>query len=314
MDYVTLGRTGLRVSVAGLGGGGHSRLGLVYGKTEDEAADLVRRALDLGVNFLDTAANYGTEAAMGKALAGRDRSQVVVCTKTPIRRKTGQLLDGPSVTASVHASLVALRLDCIDVLYLHGVTPEEYDHCVAEILPALAALRAAGKIRFIGITESFSADTAHAMLERAVQDSFWDVIMVGFNLLNPSARKRVLPGAQARNIGVVDMFAVRRALCNPASLQAIIARLTVIGHNELAGLAHDNPLGFLVQPGAAESLTDAGYRFCRHEPGVHVVLFGTGNPVHLEHNVASLLRPPLPAAALDALQRYFGNVATESGN
>src|SRR5690349_12179654 len=61
MQYTTLGRTGLRVSVAGLGCGGFSKLGLGTGKSEDEAVSLIRQALELGVNLLDTAAVYGTE-------------------------------------------------------------------------------------------------------------------------------------------------------------------------------------------------------------------------------------------------------------
>jgi len=68
MEYVILGRTGLRVSVAGLGCGGFSQLGLGRGKSEAEAVALIHRALDLGVNLFDTAAAYGTEAVLGKAL------------------------------------------------------------------------------------------------------------------------------------------------------------------------------------------------------------------------------------------------------
>ncbi|MBN1460544.1 MAG: aldo/keto reductase, partial [Armatimonadetes bacterium] len=66
MDYTTLGRTGLRVSVMGLGAGGHSRLGQSYGNTEVESEEVVRRALDLGVNFFDTAEAYDTEEILGR--------------------------------------------------------------------------------------------------------------------------------------------------------------------------------------------------------------------------------------------------------
>ena len=68
MEYVTLGRSGLKVSVAGLGCGGFSRLGLATGKSEAEAVALVRGALDMGVNLFDTAAVYGTEAVVGEAI------------------------------------------------------------------------------------------------------------------------------------------------------------------------------------------------------------------------------------------------------
>jgi len=70
----------------------------------------------------------------------------------------------------------------------------------------------------------------------------------------------------------------------------------------------DNPLGFLIHAGGASSLTDAAYRFVRHEPGVHVVLFGTGNVDHLRANIASLLKPPLPAADRQKLAELFGHL------
>ena len=85
MEYVTLGRTGLEVSVAGLGCGGFSRLGLGTGKSEAEAVALVHQAFDLGVNLFDTAAVYGTEEVLGKALKGLPRDRVVIATKAWIR-------------------------------------------------------------------------------------------------------------------------------------------------------------------------------------------------------------------------------------
>ncbi len=96
MEYTTLGRTGLKVSVAGLGCGGFSRLGLGTGKSEAEAVGLVHEAFSLGVNLFDTAAVYGTEAVLGKALKGLPRDQVVITTKAwtprgagPFRRRSG---------------------------------------------------------------------------------------------------------------------------------------------------------------------------------------------------------------------------------
>src|SRR6185503_4780216 len=87
MDYTTLGRTGLRVSVAGLGTGGFSRMGLKSGKTEDESARLIHEAVDLGVNFIDTAQNYGTEGVVGKALKTIPRDKVVIATKAQFKGK-----------------------------------------------------------------------------------------------------------------------------------------------------------------------------------------------------------------------------------
>ena len=85
MHHTTLGRTGLRVSVAGLGTGGFSRLGLKSGKTEDEAARLIHEAVGLGINFIDTAPTYGTEGVVGQALKTIPRDQVVIATKAQFR-------------------------------------------------------------------------------------------------------------------------------------------------------------------------------------------------------------------------------------
>jgi L-galactose dehydrogenase len=68
----------------------------------------------------------------------------------------------------------------------------------------------------------------------------------------------------------------------------------------------DDPLGFLVHDGAAANVTDAAYRFARHEPGTDVVLFGTGNRAHLRTNIESILKPPLPAADVVKLYALFG--------
>ena len=87
MEYTTLGRTGLRVSVAGLGCGGNSRLGLASGAGEAEAVALVRRAFDLGVNLFDTAAAYGTEPVVGAARRGVPRDAVVISSKANVHRE-----------------------------------------------------------------------------------------------------------------------------------------------------------------------------------------------------------------------------------
>src|SRR5437764_12586329 len=83
MEYTTLGRTGLRVSVAGLGCGGFSQLGRGSGKSEADAIGIIREAMDLGVNLFDTAAAYGTEPILGRALREVPRDEVVICTKAP---------------------------------------------------------------------------------------------------------------------------------------------------------------------------------------------------------------------------------------
>jgi len=312
MEYVELGKTGIRASVAGLGAGGHSRLGLACGGSEAQAEALVRAALDLSVTVVDTAAAYGTEEVVGRALRGR-RDDAVLCTKATPR--DGDALIGPEeLRRRVEASLRRLRTDHIDVFYLHAVSASEYPHCHERLLPCLEKLKGEGLVRAVGVTEAFGSDTGHEMLPLAVQDPRWEVVMTGFNLINQSARERVLEQTRARGIGTTNMFAVRRALSQPAALRETIGRLGAQGRSALAALDPEDPLGFLVRPDGAESLADAAYRFCRHEPGIDVVLFGTGAREHLEANVRSILRPPLPEADAARLRELFAGADSESGN
>jgi aryl-alcohol dehydrogenase-like predicted oxidoreductase len=310
MEYVTLGATGLRVSVLGLGGGGHSRLGQRTGAAEYESVALVRRAFGLGVNFIDTAEAYGTEPIVGTALRDVRREDVVLSTKKSMRAE-GRLITAAELTRGLDASLKRLGTDYVDIYHLHGVHTEQYDHAVAELVPEMLRLREAGKIRTLGITESFAHDTGHAMLSRAVRDDYWDVVMVGFNMLNQSARDRVLAETRRCGTGVLCMFAVRDALSRPEKLRETVEELVRQGliDPELVNL--QDPLDFVAQ--AAESLPDAAYRFCRAEPGIHVVLSGTGNMGHLEQNIASILRPPLPGSVRARLVELFARVDTVSG-
>lgn len=308
MDYRALGRTGLRVTTLGIGGGGPSRLGQRHGKPAAESVAVVRAALDLGVNFIDTAEAYGTEGIIGQAITGRDRSQLVISTK---KRTWGDAITPESTVASLDASLRALGTDYIDIYHLHGVRASMYDQLRDEIVPVLQRQRDAGKIRFIGITEAWNSDPAHETLQRAVQDDVWDVMMVGFNLLNQSARERVLPHTIANNIGVLAMFAVRTALSQPDHLRRVIDELIAQGQIDPDGLDRDDPLGFVLAD--TDSLVDAAYRYCLHEPGIHVVLSGTGSTDHLRQNVASMAGPPLPAEVRERLRVLFAGVDSITG-
>ncbi len=312
MEYVTLGRTGLSVSVMGLGAGGHSRLGQQTGRSEAESVALVQRALELGVNFIDTAEAYGTEAIVGRAMEGQPRDQVILSTKKTITRD-GEVITADELARGLEASLQRLRTDYVDIYHLHGVREQHYDTARDRLVPALQKLREQGKLRFLGITEAFSADPGHHMLSRAVQDDCWDVVMVGFNILNQSARERVLVHTNAKQIGVLAMFAVRQALSRPEKLRQTIAELLQQRLVDAGTVDQNDPLGFLVQDGSALSIPDAAYRFCRAEPGIHVVLSGTGNVQHLEENIASILRPPLPERHRQQLMQMFARVDTVSG-
>jgi aryl-alcohol dehydrogenase-like predicted oxidoreductase len=313
MQTVRLGRTGLDVSVAGLGCGGHSRLGMAKGKDVHHAADVVRAALDLGISFIDTARAYGTEPAVGLGLKGR-RDQVVISTKAGVARGA-DLVSAADMARYVDESLSKLATDHIDVFLLHGVTLPHYEHAIEVIVPELKRLQAAGKLRFIGASEQFGGDTGHALLAKALgEDDPFDVVMVGFNLLNPSARERVFPLTIRKDVGTLIMFAVREALSHPDELRKVVGELIARGEIDADKVDANDPLGFLADAPDRPSVVEAAYRFCRHEPGAEVILTGTGDPEHLKANVEAILAPPLPPEILSRLRTIFGAVDSVSGN
>jgi aryl-alcohol dehydrogenase-like predicted oxidoreductase len=312
MHHATLGRTNLRVSVAGLGTGGFSRLGMKTGKTEDEAARLIEEAVGLGVTFIDTAPSYGTEAVVGRALKSIPRDKVVIATKAPIHRGA-EWWPAERVVASLDNSLRLMGTDHVDVFNLHGVEAHEYDHAINVIVPALLDQKAKGKLAHIGITENPINDFTNAMLTRALRDDVWDVFMVGFHMLHQGARANVFPATRAKGIGTLLMFAVRSIFTDPPRVARELRALAAKGLVEKWLGETNDPLGFLIHESGAANITEAAYRFARHEPGVDVVLFGTGDAAHLRANVASLLKPPLPEADRAKLAALFGHLVVGVG-
>ena len=197
----------------------------------------------------------------------------------------------------------------MDIYHLHGVGDAGYDFAANVLAPVVTGLKEAGKIRAVGITEEFPANPRHEMLQRGLHDPWWDVVMVGFNLLNPSARRSVFPLTLEKGVGTLVMFAVRRALSQPAQLTKLLREM-----EQRALVEPGADLGFLTDNGCAETLTEAAYRFCVHEPGADVVLTGTGDEKHLEANIAAALKPPLPPEALEKLEALFGKVDSVTGN
>lgn len=306
MKYTLLGKTGLRVSVAGLGCGGNSRLGLGSGKSQADSVALIRTALDLGINFFDTAEVYGTEELLGRGLAASAREDVVISTKTRILDDAGNPLPTAAILANLDNSLRKLAVDHIDVFHLHAVPVTHYDYALEVLAPALLREKEKGKLRHLGITETPPRDPDQMMLSRAVRDPCWEVVMLAFHMMNQGPRTTVFPLTLERGIGTLLMFVVRNIFSRPAVLIETMKQLANEGKVPQSLADSADPLGFLIHEGGASSLTDAAYRFARYEPGVDVVLFGTGEEAHLRANVASLLSPPLPAADVEKLRELFG--------
>lgn len=316
MEYRRLGRTGLEVSVMGLGSGGPSQLGQSSGVPEAEASRVVREALDQGINLIDTAADYReSEAILGRALQGVPRDSYVLCTKFSPTTKRGdnQLKPEAALAESLERSLEHLQTDHIDVFQLHGVAPEEYEAARDRFVPAARRLQEQGKFRFLGITETFAADDRKETLKRALADDLWDTMMVGYNLLTPMPEEHVLPEAQRRDVGILVMCAVRRAIARPDKLRAVIQDLKAEGAIPRDALPDDAPLDWLIHDGTP-SVAAAAYKFAAGHPGVSCVLTGTANADHLRENVAAILGDPLPAEDRQRLISLFGPVGRNLGN
>src|ERR1700742_182442 len=253
MDYTTLGETGLRVSVAGLGTGGLSRMGLKTGKSEDESARLVLDAVNLGVNFIDTAPSYGTEGVVGKALKSLSRDKVVVATKTHVFRD-GKWTSPQDLVASLDNSLRLMGTDYIDVFNLHGVETQMYEHALNVLAPVLIEQKRKGKIRHIGLTENPIVDHTNAALKLALKDPLWEVFMVGFHMMHQGARQNVFPTTRKNGIGTLLMFAVRSIFADAPRVAREMKALADKGLVEkwLGELA--DPLGFLVHEGGAANM------------------------------------------------------------
>jgi len=190
-----LGRTGLKVSVLGLGGIP------VRDREFDDAVQVVQAALEHGLNFIDTARGYGdSEGKIGAAVAATGmRRQVYLATKTPERGAAG-------ARADVERSLKELRTDYIDIYQLHGVDEKEDLKQVLAPDGALAALKKAqqeGKIRFIGITGHDPK-----LLQDAILTGEFATVMVPVNILDRfifAAEERLLPVARDLDVGIIAM-------------------------------------------------------------------------------------------------------------
>ena len=294
MNYRRLGRTNLQVSEISLG---TVELGMDYGipvqgeqrrPSEADAARTLNCALDLGINLIDTARAYEeSEAIIGRALKSR-RNEYILATKIGSlswESYTGRELR-KQVEASITESLRTLQTDTIDLLYIHNATPELIQH--GEIVEIMRRAREAGYARFIGTT-TYGEAAPLAVLE----DGRFDCIQVAHNLLDRQFEERVLPLAQANDIGV----AIRSVLLKGA-LTYRYAHLP----EELRELREAvNKVNSLCSA-QNSSLPELAYRFVLAHPAVSTALVGTGRVHELEEIVSLAGQDPLPLELLSDIR------------
>jgi myo-inositol catabolism protein IolS len=281
VKYRTFGRTGLNVSTVSLGS---NRLG-DPGADPDRWPLIVDRAIDLGVNFFDTAGCYNqgrSEAVIGDVTARRSEA-TYVSTKVGVPVDTNdwdsRTFSAAHILRDVEGQLRRLRRDRIDVYLLHSPTVDHLrtdDWCVA-----IDQLKAAGKVAWAGISTSNHASGIEAIRRGA------DVLQIQYDLLDPTAEDELLPLASARNVGVMVRTPLHRGLLTgkfaagepiPAEQQWRRPR----GAELEARLRRVEQLRFLERPG--QTLGQAALRFVLSHPAVHCAVPGARTVAQLEAN------------------------------
>ncbi len=311
MEYRTLGRTGLRVSLASFGTGGPSQFGQHRGLEQRQQTALVRRCLELGVNLFDTHEGYGdSELILGEALRGVPRDSYHIVTKWSYHSGGGVGRDAAAFARSVERSLGRLDTDYVDVMMIHGILAAEHESVMERFLPTLERLCEEGKVRFKGFSTRYIVDPAQEIVPVALRShpELWDVVMLKYGILNQIMAKEALPLAAEHNIGVLNMASVRIKLPVPALLEELIAEWKDKGCIPRDSIPAKDPLGWLVHDDV-DSVVSAAYKFAADHPAIGSVITGTSSIAHLEANIAALEEPRLPEGDSARLKCLFGDIA-----
>ncbi len=281
MEYRTLGKTGLKVSVLGLGG---SSLGSHFRPVpESNAIRTVHLALDLGVNYIDTSPFYGltkAETVLGKALRGIVRDRYYVATKVGRYGEDEYDFSAARTKASVDESLKRLGLDYVDLIQVHDSEFRSYDRAIEETLPALRDVVKAGKARFIGIT-GFPLKLFRYVTARTEVDAF--LTYCHYTLWTDSAAMLVDELA-SKNLGVVNA--------------AVLGLGLLTKHGPFTG----HPAGEEIRATCAKAVAfcesrgvDLPTLAIQHavaNPRFHTTLAGTADPEEMRRNVSAAETSP----------------------
>jgi aryl-alcohol dehydrogenase-like predicted oxidoreductase len=320
MQRRVFGRTGMRLSVLGFGCGAVGGL-MVRGDAADQERT-VARAIAAGVNYFDTAVQYGdgeSEKNLGRILQKLKPADAVVGTKVRVPpSQFGRI--GEAVTASLEGSLARLQLERVDIFHLHNPITEKgggsslgVRQVLDEVVPAFARLREQGKIRFLGLTAVGDTAALHQIIEARVFDS----AQIVYNMLNPSAAEALPADYPAQDY---------ERLFNATAVAGVgVVGIRVLAGGALSGSAERHPIASpapepigsamqydadidrarrlmpLVKEAFATSLTEAATRFALSHPAMGTILVGIATPQQFEDALVATEKGPLPQAALDRL-------------
>ena len=330
MEMRTFGRSGMKISILGFGCGAVGGL-MVRGDPADQER-AIARALDAGVNYFDTAVQYGngeSEKNIGRILNKLKPKDAVVGTK--VRLPPGTTDIAKAIAESLEGSLRRLGREQVDIFHLHnsisavsGGPSLSTRQVLDEVVPAFEALRGQGRVRFLGITGVGETPALREVIDAKVFDS----AQVTYNMLNASAATsmpanypaqdygKLFDHTQAAGVGVIGI----RVLAGGA-LSGITERHPIASPApEPIGSAmryHDDlerarRLAPLVKEGFAASLAEAATRFCISHPAMGTILVGVATPQQFEDALAAVLKGPLPQAALDLVAQQQQGFSGES--
>jgi aryl-alcohol dehydrogenase-like predicted oxidoreductase len=317
MEMRNFGHSGLRLSVLGFGCGAVGGL-MVRGTAADQERAFAR-ALDAGINYFDTASQYGdgvSERNLGRIVRMLRPRGIAIGTKVRLRAEDRDIRT--AIVASMDASLERLGLPAVDIFHLHNPISESGergtltpDQVLGDVLPAFARLREQGKIKFCGVTAV--GDTA--AIRKVIDAKVIDSAQVVFNLLNPSAAWSALP----KNYPAQD-FSGLFASCAVAGVGTIGIRILAGGALSGSAARQANaspapqPIGSantfdgdvararrfvpLVKEGLVGSLVELAIRFAITDPGIGTALIGLASQTDLDTAIASAEKGPLPPEVL----------------
>jgi aryl-alcohol dehydrogenase-like predicted oxidoreductase len=299
-----LGKTGLEVSELAMGG---LFVASWFGDL-NQARAAVHRAIDLGVNYIDTAPGYGnSEEVLGQALVGVT-SPLIISTKLGGRPQPFRPHDRNDLRASVQESLRLLGRDKVDILMIHEPDrPGQYDwwsdwdHFTGPVLDVLDELKADGTIRFTGL----GGTTAYT-LPHIIDTGRFDVVLTAFNysLLWREAEIAVLPAAKKQGMGVV--------IGSPLQQGALAKRYDQEVNEGAPWLSQPRRAQYKALYAFLDELnmpiTELALRFVISNPDIACTLMGARSADEVERNVAAVEKGPLPADVLSRLDEIYAMV------
>ena len=330
IEMRTFGRTRMRLSVLGFGCGAVGGL-MVRGDPLDQER-AIAQALAAGVNYFDTAVQYGngeSEKNLGRILQRLKPQNVIVGTKVRLPSNDFNRISD-AVAKSLEGSLARLRLERVDIFHLHNAITENgggatlsVRQVLDDVVPAFERLQRQGKTRFLGLTAI--GDTP--ALQKVIDACVFDSAQVIYNMLNPSAATSLPPNFPAQDYG--------RLFDHTSAAGVGVIGIRVLAGGALSGSGERHPVASpppepigsamnydadiararrlmpLVKEGFAASLTEAAARFAISHPDVGTILVGMATPQQFQDALAAVQKGPLPTDALERLETLQQTFAGE---